>query len=98
MGCLGRDANQVSGRDLLANTALNRAIALLVRRNRFSVNKCAAYKECRGAGLHENNVRLRFMPLRLTVGFTMNQQGSLVGKIRELFDSEMVRIGRCLLR
>lgn len=98
MGCLGRDANQVSGRDLLANTALNRAIALLVRRNRFSVNKCAAHKECRGAGLHENNVHLRFMPLGLTVGFTMNQQGSLVGKIRELFDSEMVRIGRCLLR
>ncbi len=77
-----RDANQVSGGDLLANTALNRAIALFVRRNRFSVNERAAHQEPRGTGLHEDNVHLRFMPFGLAIGFTVNQQGGLVGEIR----------------
>lgn len=92
MGRFCRDAKQVSGPDLLANTALNGAIALLVRRNGFCVYQRAADKESRGTGLYKNKVRLGFMPLRLAVGFAVDQQGGLVGVIGELFNGEMMRV------
>ena len=73
MGNLGRNPDNVSGRKFLPDTALDGAIALLMRRDGFTIQKRATHDESRGAGLHEENVDLSFMQFRLTVGFTVNQ-------------------------
>lgn len=91
------NAEQVSCRNLLANTTLNRTIALLVRRNGLAVSKRAAYEERGGTGLHKDNVHLRLMPLRLSIRFTTNKEDRLVGEICELLDGGMMGIRCCLL-
>src|SRR5208282_3867795 len=98
MRCLRWDAQHVSHADFLACAPFDRAIALLMGRNGLSVDERAAHNQCGGAGLHEDNVYLRFMPLGRTVGLTMNEKYGLIGEIPKLLDREMMGIGSSLLR
>ena len=96
MGNLGRNPDNVSGREFLPDTALDGAIALLMRRDGFTIQKRATHDESRGAGLHEENVDLSFMQFRLAVGFAVNQDEVFVGKILELIDGKKMGLGRGL--
>ncbi len=86
------NSDHVPGRKFLPGATLNGAIALLVRRDRFSVYQGAPHNECSGTGLHEKYVRLSFMPLDLTVGLPVNQQEGFIGKIRKLLHGKMMWI------
>src|SRR5215472_10547856 len=98
MGCFRRDADPVSGGNLIAKAALNRAVALLVRCDGLSVDQGAADEKCGGTRLHQDDVRLRLMPFDLPVPFPTNQKNGLVGEIGKLLNREMVGIGRCLFQ
>ncbi len=73
VGHASRNPNNISGREFPPGAALNGAVALLMRRDSFSIEICAAHDEGRGARLHEEDVHLRFVPLDLTVGLSVNQ-------------------------
>src|SRR6266699_7133678 len=92
MGNLGRNPDNVAGGKLLASTTLDGAVALLIRRDGFTIQQRATHDESRGARLHEENVDLSFMQFRLTAGFAVNQDEVFVGKILELIDGKTMGI------
>jgi len=47
------------------------AVALLMGCNSFPVYQCTSHNQRRGAGLYEEYVHLSFVPLRLTVRFSL---------------------------
>src|SRR6266567_6902166 len=92
MGNLGGNPDNVARRKFLPDTALDGAIALLMRRDGFTIQQRATHDESRGARLHEENVDLSFMQFRLTVGIAVNQDEVFVGKILELIDGKTMGI------
>ncbi len=73
VGHASRNPDNISGRKLLPGPVLNAAVALLMRRDGFSIKICATHDERRGARLHKEYVSLRFVPLDLAVGFPVDQ-------------------------
>ena len=73
VGHARRNPDNISGRKFLPGAALNGAVALLMGRNSFPVYQYTPHHQRRGAGLYEEYIHLRFVPLRLTVRFSVNQ-------------------------
>ena len=88
-----RNTDNVSGGNFLAYPALDRSVALFMRPYSLSIHQGAADYQGRRAGLHEEDVRLSLVPLRLTVGLSVNQHGAVVGKICQQLHRKMMRIG-----
>ncbi len=82
------DALDVAGGKLLTSAALNRAVALFVGSNSLSIQISSAHQESCGAGLHEKDVNLSFVPFDLAVRFPMNQQEGLMGEIYKCFTAK----------
>ncbi len=89
----GRNTDHVPGSKLSADPALDRPVAFFVRADGLSIQQCATDKQRCRAGLDEENVSLSFMPLGRAVGLPANQQGAVIGKIRNLLHGKVVRIG-----
>jgi hypothetical protein len=87
------NANEIAGGDFLAESALDCAVALFVRGDRFGIDESTTDNESGGARLDKDDIDLRFVPLRSAIGFATNEHGGLVGKIGELLDGEMMGIG-----
>ena len=88
----GRNADHVPGSQPSANTTLDRPVAFFVRTDSLSIQQCASHEQRGGTVLDKENVSLGFMPLRRAVGFPVNQQSAVIGKIRNLLHRKMVRI------
>jgi len=73
VGDASRNPDNISGREFLPGPALNGAVTLFMRRDGFSIEICAAHDERRGARLYKEYVRLGFVPLDLTVSFSVDQ-------------------------
>src|SRR6266849_410206 len=93
MRCPRRNADNISGRKLPPRAALNGAIALFMRRYGLSIHQSAADQQRRRTGLHEEDVSLGFVPLRLAIGLSVHQHRAVVGKISKQLHGKMVRIG-----
>ncbi len=87
------DANEISRSELLTDASLDGAVALLMRRNRFTVHQRATHKKRRGAGLDEDHVHLCFMHFGLTISFAVSEHKILIGKILDVTHREMTGIG-----
>src|SRR5207248_8089850 len=61
MRYLRRNPHHIPRPEFLPNSALDRAVALFMRRSRFAVEIRSANQQRRAAGLHQENVALRFM-------------------------------------
>ena len=66
-----------------------------MRSHGFGVDHGAAQKKRRRAGKHEKNVDLRFMPFDLTLGLSVHEQKTFVGKISKLLYGKMMGILCC---
>ena len=88
----GRNADHVPGSQPSANTTLDRPVAFFVRTDSLSIQQCASHEQRGGTVLDKENVSLGFMPLRRAVGFPVNQQSAVIGKIRNLLHRKVMRI------
>ena len=93
MGHARGDANEISRSELLTDASLDGAVALLMRRNRFTVHQRATHQKGRGAGLDEDHVHLCFMHFGLAISFAVSEDKILIGKILDVTDCEMTGIG-----
>ena len=88
----GRNADHVASGKSPADTTLDRPVTFFVGADRLSIQQGTADQQRSCAGFDEENVCLSLMPLGCTVAFPVNQQGAVIGKIRNLLHRKMVRI------
>lgn len=68
-----RNPYNISGREFLASSTLNGAVALFIWRDSNRVLERASSKKSGGSGLHDHYVHLRLVQFGRTIGVPMNQ-------------------------
>jgi hypothetical protein len=92
MGYPGRYADHVADGKSSADTTLDRPVTFFVGADGLSIQQGTADQQRGCAGFDEENVCLSLMPLGRAIGFPSNQQGAVIGKVRNLLYRKMVRI------
>lgn len=93
-----RNAHNIASGKLNSRTPFDRAVTLLVRRNRFAIQIFAADEKGGGAGLYEENIDLIFVPFDGPVRLAAHQEKGFIRKIGQLLDGEVMWIGGRLFR
>src|SRR5450755_2919724 len=86
------DADDIAGRQLLMDAALDGAAALFVRSGGFPIHLGATNGKSRRAELHYEDVGFSFVPLHQAIGFAVREQKIFVGEGGELLEGGVVRV------
>jgi hypothetical protein len=87
-----RNADKISGGELLPDAALNDATALFMGFDHLSTQHCGTHDKRRRNGLHKKDIHLIPLPFDLDVGLSAGRHKRVIGKIRKMAHRNVVRI------